>query len=149
MSPPRVATFPAGFPGDKRNAFTAAGRTKEEQELFEYIRRLTTLRREHEPLRTGRLVNLYVAEQQYVYARVTRNSSVVVAFNNDDKPAAIEFDASPAGLRLFHHYNDSLGGPRIYVMTARCANLPKRSVAIYTAVPYLVNHVNLLRRDPQ
>ena len=26
---------------DKRNAFTAAGRTKEEQELFEYIRRLT------------------------------------------------------------------------------------------------------------
>ena len=45
--------FPGGFPGDKRNAFTAAGRTKEEQELFEYIRRLTTLRRELKPLRTG------------------------------------------------------------------------------------------------
>ena len=33
--------FPGGFPGDKRNAFSAGGRTKDEQELFEYIRRLT------------------------------------------------------------------------------------------------------------
>src|ERR1044072_3765891 len=38
--------FPGGFPGDKRNAFTAAGRTKEEQELFDFIRRLTTLQAE-------------------------------------------------------------------------------------------------------
>src|SRR5919106_578848 len=57
--------FPGGFPGDKRNAFAAAGRSKEEQQLFEYIRRLTTLRRQLEPLRNGRLVNLHVSEQQY------------------------------------------------------------------------------------
>src|SRR4029078_2911106 len=56
--------FPGGFPGDKRNAFTAGGRTKDEQELFEFIRRFTTLRRELEPLRTGTLVNLFVAVQQ-------------------------------------------------------------------------------------
>src|SRR6185295_1436964 len=61
--------FPGGFPGDKRNAFTAAGRSKDEQELFNFIRQLTTLRRELEPLQIGALVNLYVAEQQYAYAR--------------------------------------------------------------------------------
>ena len=142
--------FPGGFPGDKRNAFTAQGRTKEEQELFEFIRQLITLRREHETLRTGRLVNLYVAEQQYVYARVTRESSALVAFNNDDKPVSIEFDPSPAGLRLFHRYNNSLGGPQIHVGDRRLRlNLPKRAVGIYFAVPYLENHVNHLRRDPQ
>ncbi len=90
--------FPGGFPGDKRNAFTAAGRTKEEQELFEYIRRLTTLRRELEPLRSGKLLNLHVSEQQYAYARTTANAAVVVVFNNDDKAAEIEFDVSRTGL---------------------------------------------------
>ena len=89
--------FPGGFPGDKRNAFTAAGRTKEEQELFEYIRRLTSLRRELEPLRNGALVNLHVSEQQYAYARQTRSAAVIVAFNNDGKDAEIEFDVHAQG----------------------------------------------------
>jgi glycosidase len=142
--------FPGGFPGDKRNAFTAEGRTKEEQELFEFIRRLITLRREHAPLRTGRLVNLYVAEQQYVYARVTRDSTALVAFNNDDKPVSFEFDPSPAGLRLFHRYNNSLGGAQIFVSDRKLRlNLPKRAVAIYFGVPYPENHVNRLRRNLQ
>ena len=86
--------FPGGFAGDKRNAFTAGGRTKDEQELFEYIRRLTTLRRELEPLRTGALVNLYVSEQQYAYARKGRSGAVVIVINNENDAASIEFDVS-------------------------------------------------------
>src|SRR5215211_1685345 len=91
--------FPGGFPGDKRNAFTAAGRTKEQQELFEYLRRLTHLHRELEPLKSGNLVNLYVSEQQYAYARTAKGGAVVVVINNDDKAAEIEFDVTHAGLR--------------------------------------------------
>ena len=86
--------FPGGFPGDKRNAFTAAGRTKDEQEVFEYIKRLTTLRRELEPLRTGKLLNLHVSEQQYAYARTGRSGAVVIVINNEDDAATIEFDVS-------------------------------------------------------
>jgi len=127
--------FPGGFPGDKRNAFTAAGRKKHEQELFEYIRRLTTLRRELEPLRTGTLVNLYVAEQQYAYARAVNRDAVVVAINNDDKPAEIEFDVSRFAFRQGQSLTDRLGaGATASVSDDKLkVKLPKRSAAIFSS----------------
>jgi glycosidase len=127
--------FPGGFPGDRRNAFTAAGRTREEQDLFEYIRRLTTLRRELEPLRSGALVNLYVAEQQYVYARTRSAGTVVVAFNNDNKEAEIEFDVSRANLRNGVMLTDRLSVARdVVVRDGKLkVTLVKRSAAIFAA----------------
>ncbi|HEY0006158.1 MAG TPA: alpha-amylase family glycosyl hydrolase [Pyrinomonadaceae bacterium] len=90
--------FPGGFPGDARNAFTKAGRTPEEQSLFEHIRKLARLHAELEPLRRGQLVNLHVTEQQYAYARTTARSAVIVIINNETKPASLAFDIGPAGL---------------------------------------------------
>jgi neopullulanase len=125
--------FPGGFPGDKRNAFTATGRTREEQDLFEYIQRLTRLHRELEPLRSGSLINLYVSEQQYAYARVTRRNAVVIAINNDDKAAEIEFDVSRTGLRDGTSLSDALKVSRnVMVQHGRLhVSLPKRSAAVF------------------
>jgi glycosidase len=127
--------FPGGFPGDRRNAFTSSGRTKEEQEVFEYIRRLTSLRRELEPLRSGALVNLHVAEHQYAYARTTRKTAVVVAFNNDDKTTEIEFDVSRVALANGVSLNDRLGASRDVVVSdgKLRVTLPKRSAAIFVS----------------
>jgi neopullulanase len=126
--------FPGGFPGDKRNAFTVTGRSKEEQELFEYIRRLTTLRRELEPLQSGALINLYVSEQQYAYARALRGSAVVVVFNNDDKSSEFEFDISRLGLQNGAILHDRLNVSRdISVRDGKLkVSLPKRSAAIFS-----------------
>jgi glycosidase len=123
--------FPGGFAGDKRNAFTAGGRTRDEQELFEYIKRLTTLRREHEVLRTGELVNLYVSEQQYAYARRGRSGTVVVVINNENDAATIEFDVSrvtPSGI-----FTDQLGISRpVQINNGKMrVSLPKRAAAIF------------------
>ena len=127
--------FPGGFPGDKRNAFTAAGRTKDEQELFEYIKRLTTLRRELYPLTIGDLVNLHVSEQQYAFARTTKHAAVVVVFNNDDKAAEIEFDVTRTGLGDGWTLKDRLGVSRDVVTTGRQmkVHLPRRSAALFAA----------------
>lgn len=89
--------FPGGFPGDRRNAFSPEGRTKDQQDLFAHIRMLAQLHTKLEPLRSGALVNLYASDQQYAYARKTRDEAVVVVFNNDTKPAQIEFEVSGAG----------------------------------------------------
>ena len=123
--------FPGGFPRDMRNAFTEAGRTKEEQELFAYIRRLTNLRRELEPLRSGALINLYVSEQQYAYAR---GNAVVIVFNNDDKAAEFEFDVSRAGMRNGVVMHDHLNVSRdVTVRDSKLhISLPKRSAAIFS-----------------
>jgi len=129
--PTTRADFPGGFPGDKRNAFTSAGRTKHEQELFEYIKRLITLRREHEVLRTGELVNLYVSEQQYAYARKGRSGAVVIVINNDNDAASIEFDVSRVALRGV--LKDQLGVSRpVQINNGKMrVSLPKRSAAIF------------------
>ena len=125
--------FPGGFPGDRRNAFSSKGRTKEEQDLFRYIRHLISLRNELEPVKRGSLINLYVAEQQYAYARVLPNSAVVVVINNDSKTSEIEFDVSRAGLRngvsLIDALNVSRGG---LVRDGKLrVSLPQRSAAIF------------------
>jgi glycosidase len=124
--------FPGGFPGDKRDAFTAAGRTKDQQELFEFIRRLTRLRYELPRLQSGELVNLYVAEQQYAYARTLRNHVAIVVFNNDNNAAAVEFEVAPVGLSDGEVLRDRLAV--ISDATVRegklRVSLPKRSVAI-------------------
>ena len=124
--------FPGGFPGDRRNAFTAAGRTKDEQELFEFIRRLTRLRYELPRLQSGELVNLYVAEQQYAYARTLQSHVAIVVFNNDNNAAEVEFDVAPVFLIDGEVLRDRLAVIRdVTVREGKLrVSLPKRSVAI-------------------
>ena len=86
--------FPGGWAGDKRNAFTAAGRTSQENDVLDHLARLGRLRQELEPLRRGKTLDLLDEEQQMAYARVTQNQAVIVAFNNDTKPAKLSFDVS-------------------------------------------------------
>ncbi len=100
--------FPGGFPGDRQNAFTREGRTPEQQDVFEHVRRLARVRAELEPLRRGKLVNLYIAEQQYAYARTTPRASVIVIFNNDIRPATFEFNVAAANLENGARLTDRL-----------------------------------------
>lgn len=125
--------FPGGFPRDKRNAFTREGRTQEEQEVFEHIQKLTRLRAELEPLRRGHLVNLYVAEQQYAYARMSRAGTVVTVINNHNRTAEIEVNVMPIGLGDSEVLVDRLGVSQQVVVTGRRlkVTLPARSAAIF------------------
>lgn len=125
--------FPGGFPGDKRNAFSKEGRTREEQELFEYIRKVTQLRAELEPLRRGSLVSLHVSEEQYAYARTTKSLAVVTVINNDKKSARIEFDVSRLGLAEGAVLTDRLGvSKEVQVANGKFkVTLPERSAAIF------------------
>lgn len=126
--------FPGGFPGDSRNAFTNEGRTNEQREVFDHLRRVAGLRRELEPLRRGKLSTLSVSDQQYAFARSTARETVIVVFNNDKQDATVEFDASPIKLRAGAQLADRLGrakevradGSRVRVA------MPARSASIIT-----------------
>jgi len=86
--------FPGGFAGDTRNAFTRGGRTADENRVWDHLAKLGELRKELEPLRRGKTLDLLDADQQMAYARVTNRDAVLVIFNNDTKPAEVEFDVS-------------------------------------------------------
>ncbi|MBC7796191.1 MAG: alpha-glucosidase C-terminal domain-containing protein, partial [Pyrinomonadaceae bacterium] len=92
--------FPGGWREDSRDAFTEKGRTIEENQIFNHVKNLTRIRRELEPLRGGKLVNLLSdAQQQYAFARVSKQNSVIVVFNNAKQPATIEFPVDSLNLQ--------------------------------------------------
>jgi len=108
-----VATIPiiAGiFPADGIDAFTT--RNASQQKVFEHQKLLGQLRADLEPLRRGNLLNLFTSPHQYVYARNTATASVIVAFNNDKKSAAIEFSVADTSLRNGVTLIDRLGNSK-------------------------------------
>jgi glycosidase len=125
--------FPGGFPGDKRNAFSKEGRTREEEDLFQYIRKLTRLHAEYEPLKSGALINLYVSDQQYAYVRKTKDDTAVIVINNDSKAKMISFAVSAAGLADGAMLVDRLGASKVVQVTngQLSVELPSRSAAIF------------------
>jgi glycosidase len=124
--------FPGGFPNDRRNAFEAAGRTPEEQSVFEHVRTLARLRAEIAPLRGGSTVNLAVGERTWAYARKRDGQTAVVAFHNGGTTTTI--DAAAAGLSEGTRLVDRLGSAgEVTVEGGRLRlTLPGWSSAIYT-----------------
>lgn len=132
--------FPGGFPGDPRNAFTEAGRTPEQNEVFNHLRRVIRARAELPALRRGTLVHVYDEEQQTVFARRLGDQIVFVAINNDSKPATIKFKLSDAGIApnarvTFRMDYLGGGGPRAERMRGDDVELDMnaRSAAIISA----------------
>jgi glycosidase len=85
--------FPGGWTTDASNAFSASGRTPEQQAVWSHVNTLLRTRAAHADLRSGALQQLAVTDQQFVYAR----GAVVVAINNDTKPATLALPVSVTG----------------------------------------------------
>lgn len=71
--------FPGGFPGDARDAFTAAGRDADQAAVHAHVKRLAALRAQHADLRGDSMQTMVVGEQLWVY----RRGRLLVAINND------------------------------------------------------------------
>ncbi len=74
--------FPGGWPEDQNNAFVREGRTKEQEETFEYVQTLLRLRREHDALRGGKLWHLASDESSYIFVRESDEEKLVIAFHD-------------------------------------------------------------------
>lgn len=83
--------FPGGFPGDRRDAFSPAGRSADEAAVHAHVKRLASLRAQHADLRGDSMQTLVAGEQLWVY----RRGRMVVAINNDTLPTTARI---PVGL---------------------------------------------------
>ncbi|GAC1379798.1 MAG: glycoside hydrolase family 13 protein [Hymenobacter sp.] len=81
--------FPGGWPGDKEDKFTAAGRSARENEAFDFVKKLATYRRDHPVLHAGKLMQYLPENGLYVYFRYDATGTVMVASNTTDKPATL------------------------------------------------------------
>ncbi len=79
--------FPGGWQGDDMNAFTAAGRTKEQNEVFEFVKKLLNWRKVNPVIHTGNMKHFIPENEVYVYFRYNEDKKVMVVLNNSDEDA--------------------------------------------------------------
>ena len=82
--------FPGGFPGDKANCFTAEGRTRAQNDMFNWLSRLLHWRQGNEAIIHGKQVQFTPRKGVYVIARQAKGQNVLTVVNGTSKPAQME-----------------------------------------------------------
>lgn len=82
--------FPGGWPGDPANKFTAAGRTPQENEAFNYARTLIRYRNTTTALQTGKLMQFVPVDGVYTYFRYDAAKTVMVMLNTANKEMEVD-----------------------------------------------------------
>jgi glycosidase len=84
--------MPGGWPDDERSVFTAAGRTKTENEVFEYTKKLFNWRKNTKVIHEGKLMQFVPVDNNfYVYFRYTDKELVMMAINNCREEKTIDW----------------------------------------------------------
>jgi neopullulanase len=124
--------FPGGWLEDQRNAFTRAGRTPEQEEIFEYVQTLLQLRREHDALRGGKLWHLASDDSSYIFLRESDEEKLLIAFHDgtSEKRITIPLQGTPAATaagisRLFGSAEADLAGQQLKL------TLPAQNLTIF------------------
>ena len=73
--------FPGGFPGDKHNAFTKEGRTKEENQMFSWLSRLLHWRQGNKLITKGKQTQFIPVDGVYVVARSLNGKAILTVLN--------------------------------------------------------------------
>ena len=81
------------------SAFAAEGRSAKQKEMFEWTRTWIRLRREHAAIRSGRLIDLFVDDETYVFARQLSSETVIVAINRENKAKQVTVPAGSIGVK--------------------------------------------------
>lgn len=84
--------FPGGWPNDERNAFTKEGRSKEENEAFEYLKKILNWRKAQPVIHNGRLTHYIPEDNIYVYFRSNEEKTVMVILNANDTEKDLALD---------------------------------------------------------
>ncbi len=79
-----------GWEEDSRSVFTAEGRTTQEQEAYEYVKKLTNWRKNATAIHHGKLTHFIPEDNSYVYFRHTNDQAVMVIMNRNDQPKSFE-----------------------------------------------------------
>lgn len=101
--------FPGGFPGDPHNAFTANGRTPEQQEVFAYAQSLLKLRQVHPALRTGKQWHIGWDETYYAFLRDLPEEKLFVVYNNSTSTRDLKIPLDDTPLQNAHTLQSIFG----------------------------------------
>ncbi|MFK7903914.1 MAG: glycoside hydrolase family 13 protein, partial [Chitinophagales bacterium] len=82
--------FPGGWKGDKVNAFTDKGLTKEQKETKAYLKKLLQWRKTATTVHTGKLKHFVPKDGIYVYFRYQDEQKVMVVLNKNETATKLD-----------------------------------------------------------
>ncbi|MGN0069000.1 MAG: glycoside hydrolase family 13 protein [Prevotella sp.] len=82
--------FPGGFPGDTENAFTAEGRTPQQNDMFQWLSRLLHWRQGNALITQGRQIQFIPKDGVYVLARTLGNRAVLTIVNGRSTESTLQ-----------------------------------------------------------
>jgi neopullulanase len=83
--------FPGGWDGDKKNAFTGEGLTKDEKEVQTLVSSLANFRKQSSALKTGKFLQYVPQNGLYVYFRYDETQTIMCIMNTHHQPHQINF----------------------------------------------------------
>jgi glycosidase len=125
--------FPGGFPGDAPNAFTASGRTAEQQDVFAYVQSLLALRKSHAALRTGKQWHIGWDDTYYAFLRELPEEKLLVVYNNAPKTLELSIPVENTPLETAHELSAVFGNTSAELATGKVrVSLPARTLAVFS-----------------
>lgn len=135
--------FPGGFPGDPQSAFTAAGRTPEQAEVYDWAAALLHFRHAHPVLATGQQQDVLVQASAFVFVRtadLTQGCSgggahEVVAINDADHAQDVTLDLERTALAGCSVFTGQIGTSAVFhaAQPHVTLSLPARQAVIFNA----------------
>ncbi|MFH1195245.1 MAG: alpha-amylase family glycosyl hydrolase [bacterium] len=86
------APFPGGFPNFDRNSFTKEGRTKLENELYDYLHKLILIRKENPSLAEGKLTHFTPINNIYIYFKTVDDEETMIIINDNDNSVSTNLE---------------------------------------------------------
>ncbi|MBE9664102.1 glycoside hydrolase family 13 protein [Mucilaginibacter myungsuensis] len=105
--------FPGGWEGDKKDKFTAAGRTDKENDAFNYVRTLSNYRKNTPALQTGKLMQYIPRQGVYTYFRYDAQKTVMICYNGNDKETTLDTSFFTERMTGFNSGVDVISGKTI------------------------------------
>jgi len=102
--------FPGGWPGDVVNKFSAAGRTAEENEAFNYVKALANFRKNSSAIKTGKTMQYVPENGVYVYFRYDTKQTIMCVVNSNNTAATIDLSRFTERLNGFTKAYDASTG---------------------------------------
>jgi len=112
--------FPGGFPGDSASAFTAAGRTGDQADAFDWLSHLLHFRQTQPALLNGQQQDIFADDSAFVFVRAADIGSgcsassperVLVAVNNSDHARELTIPTENTALANCTQLTPELGAP--------------------------------------
>lgn len=105
--------FPGGFAGDKHNAFTAEGRTKTENSMFNWLSKLLKWRRNNMVITKGKQIQFIPYKGVYVIARQWNDQTILTILNGTSQAVTLPLDRYAEVIGNHQEAKDVISGRKV------------------------------------